>query len=503
MDLFQKFVEKAAPSKWGVPLTIVLYLILASIVTLVQRPTEDDMQHTNIAETLLTTGRIALPIMLPAAQDDPRFIKSDQHFYALPPGAYFLLASWFKIFGIGLFQLKFFGVFFGGIALWGWILLFKKIGIENKKVLFVTALLMGVSFIYTRFTASRPYEAIGTALLCFSILSYFHWRSTSLATAILTSQFLIAIACSIHPNGLLGWAEVAFLIFYLDSKKLKWSHLLYYSFPYFILGIMAVIYISQDFDLFKMQFLANRHHHASPVLWNLFKDTFRHELFLAYGWTATVPPAAKIVGFIFLLHIVSYLILCLNQRSEFPIRLVLLLSAIHFFFFAFITPNKEPNYVVYFIPLFSVVTALAWNALYEKSSTLKPLFSGAILISILISVAVNLYRLRRNEYWKLYRPDIKAIHAMLSPTDMVYGPHELAFEIPTKQFRADWHLGYYTNQKARFVVLDEFGWRAVKQVQEKCGPEIRAYIQQIFDNSELVYQGQIYKVYKNKTLSLN
>ena len=507
MDWFQQFTEKISTSRWNILLVVVLYLVLASTIALVQMPVEDDMIHVNVTNSLLTKGRLACPVYLPLSYchmkgcpsvSSPVWYKCDQYYYPTPPGAYIFLAGWMKVFGVGFFQYKFFNVLFGLIGLLCWWQFFKKIGVENKRTLFVTVFLIATSFIYTRFTSCRSQEAMDVALLALALLSYVHWRTTSLSKAILFSQIFVALSCTIHPNGLVAWAETTFLILYLDRGRLKWKYLFYYFLPYLLFGTAILIFIFQDFEIFKLQFGTVIHVAASESFWGRIRATFSNEFFEAYGLTQASPSSARVLSFILLLNIVSYFILFKNRKEGHLNRLILILSAIHLFFFTFVFTHKWSMYVIYFVPLFSVATALAWQEVSDKYPRFKPLISNAILISILLSIMVNVYRLKRNMYWNVYHPDLKAIKAILSPEDIVCGPAELGFEIPLNQLSADVHLGYFNKLKPTVVVMDEFASIIINKIKKTHDAEVRAYMEEIFSHLELAYKGKYYNAYRYK-----
>ncbi|MBI3012224.1 MAG: glycosyltransferase family 39 protein [Elusimicrobia bacterium] len=488
--------ERFCGWKRNLAVIFLIYISLASSIALVQRPNDEEMLHADIGYTVLKEGRVACPIWDWAGLE--RWKRYDERFYSMPPGAFYLLAGWFKVWGFGLFQLRFFSVFWGVVALWFWIRLLGKLGVTDRRTLAIAGLLIGTDFIFVRFSAGRPYDILITALNAAALYLYLCWREKSLHRALFFSQCIAVAACIVHPNGLLIVLELLFLTLVMDLKNLRWEHLFSGSLPYLAGGMAMLWHIFQDFDLFVTQFFANVEYSGHTGLRNKIWGTIRSEFLLAYGFTTDVPAVGKLLVAILFLYASSVIVLFLRRWKEFPAKIILCLIGIHLLFLTFVLTHKWPHYVTLIIPLLGYSAAMAASHFLDAFPNRKWIIFSLLSMMILLSLGATGYRLRRNDYWKKYRPDIEAARRIIPEDGKIFANAEVAFGLGLNRVLHDSTLGYFNHQKRPYLLVDDL-YETLWKWYSTDRPYVYAHVAEALKNYKLVYQGNFYKIYQQKS----
>lgn len=459
------------------------------------------MFEANISVNLIKNGYMGIPGIekISPFEFQPRFKGLDKHFYAQPPLNVLTRSIWFKFFGIGLLQQRYLSIFFGLIGLLSWLILLLKLKTETRTIL-ISLILISTDFIYTRFSAhGRSMDIMCAALAFASWASYLSFREKNFSIALLVSHILIVMSGMTHPNGILGWIGLLFLILYHDHNKLRLKHILISLIPYFIAGVAWGLYIIQDIDAFYHQFFGNIFGLYYPSYKGVTLQQVRDEIFLrylfAYGFSDQFPIYSRILVFILFVYLISYILLLFFIKNNYQAKVIFSLTTIYILSMTFISGRKWPAYLVHIIPLYATCVGILYNQLKEKSLA-KNLITFAIIFMILLSSGVNIWRFKRDEYHKRYLTDIKYLLQILSPQDTIIAPWETSFDIGFDRVLGDHTLGYFSKMKPDIIVIDPAYECDFKNFQ-KNKSEIFDHIQKLLrEEYKLVYEGKLYKIYK-------
>ena len=483
---------------------LILYLFFAAGLIYVQRPHEDEMIQSNVAVNLLRNGFMGIPQVksVVPAEYNPWWKGLDKYYYGQPPLSIIAQACWFKLFGIGLFQLRSLAVFWGLIGLFAWYIILNKFNVDGQTSLFALVLI-SVDFIYTRFSASgRVFDIMCASLAFCSLAGYMALRERSLPKALLLSNTLIVMSGLTHPNGILGFAALLFLVLYHDIKKIKIKHILISAIPYFIGALSWGWYILKDLDAFYHQFFGIVFGLHYPTQSGFSITTIYNEIrwryLFAYGLGSDFSVHSRALLFILVVYFFSFIslgYLILRKKDNYPSRMIFFLTAIYFFLLMFLSSHKWPTYLVHIVPIFAACVVIFRSRLKEKTIP-RQIFTLALIPVVMLSSGVNIYRFKRNEYHKKFLPDINKVLQILSPTDTINAPWETSFLLGFDRVVADHSLGYYSKQKTDVIIVDETYEKDFNNIRNN-RPEIYSHIQFTLNNDyQLIYEGKLYKIYR-------
>ena len=165
-------------------------------------------------------------------------------------------AAAYKIFGFSLFVMRGISVAFGLIALAAWFLIIKSLTGDKRIALFTVALI-ALDFAFIRSASTGRMDMMCAALNFAAFASYLALRERNFALALFASNALVALSGLTHPNGILGFAGLAFFTLYYDRGNIKWRHALVAAAPYLIGAASYWLYVRQDPALFLTQLSGN------------------------------------------------------------------------------------------------------------------------------------------------------------------------------------------------------------------------------------------------------
>src|SRR5262249_47561263 len=148
-------------------------------------------------------------------------------------------------------------------------------------------------------------------------------------------------------------------------------------------------------------------------------------------------------------------------------------TTLTFFVLLFLEGAKQPWYLIYFVPLFSVSLAACLNDLWI--GTARPWFRVAACGFLCLQLGYPALVIAQNKYGKTYLPLISALAARAPAARSVMGPAELGFWIGFDKVLDDFRLGYYSHKQPEFIVLDPRYRSYIEECRER-DPQVSRYV---------------------------
>lgn len=148
-----------------------------------------------------------------------------------------LNGTFFKLLGTSLYTGRLVSVFLGLISLWGFIACLKKMTVPKSIVALTSSLWIFSNVFYILFRRLRP-ESLLIALSIWAL--YFlidHWQTKQKKTLFFTA-LLIGLSLLSHPNGIIMILVVGLIVLIEEGR---WKNILVYSSGLFFIGIVFII----------------------------------------------------------------------------------------------------------------------------------------------------------------------------------------------------------------------------------------------------------------------
>ena len=97
-----------------------------------------------------------------------------------------------------------------------------------------------------------------TALSLSGLALYVNLRESRFMTAFIGANVCLAAAFITHPNAIMAFVGLVYLVWHYDRRRIRFSHLLIGAAPYVVALAAWSVYIMQAPSDFRAQFLAKR-----------------------------------------------------------------------------------------------------------------------------------------------------------------------------------------------------------------------------------------------------
>lgn len=228
---------------------------------------------------------------------------------------------------------------------------------------------------------------------------------------------------------------------------------------------MWLAYISRDPSAFRAQLMGNADSHGRfgnflhP--WNAIKAELLERYLTAYGLGAHSAGHAGPIALksLVLVCYVLAIVVCLSVpgiRKRPGTKLVLTMLGVVFLVQCFFN-QKLAWYLVHIIPLYTLVLAIAFVALWQRAR-MHRLFSvvlaGVFIALVAVQIGGSLYLAKTNTYRNQYRPLLAFLNG-LPPKQSIYGTAAIDFGLDHRgRLCDDVTLGYYNHRRPDYVVMD-------------------------------------------------
>lgn len=480
-------------NKWIILVPFVLYLILAIGIACTRMPWCDEAWFASSAVNLVRNGFMGCTNLVYSQ-------SLDQYTYWQPPLYFLTEALTFKIFGVGLFQVRFISVFFGLIGLIAIYYMAKELFDNDRKLVLLSTMLVGTDLFYLIGASDGRMDMMAASLSLIGFSLYITLRKKHLHWAFFLSNLFICLSGLTHPNGLLGLLVLIFLIVYLDRERITLRTVMIGLVPYTLGAIGWGAYIFQDVAAFKAQFFGNVIR-SDTLKWTAVSHELVNRYLYSYGlspWKSNILELTKIPLLIFFILGFVFAPFILKEKR---FRLIWGMLAIYFLGLMFIVGNKTGCYLVWITPLFILNLIALWSALRRERNFANKIFLLAFTYMILFSVAATPYFVASNPYQNLYLSDLNEFDNKYYTGGKIYGSGEITFfyDFDDGTIRDDAGMGYYTGIKPRYFVV-EIRYESEFEKFKKDNHEILAYINKNLQSEySKIFEGKFYTFYERSS----
>ncbi len=482
---------------------ILLFLILTIGSSITNRPQIDEGMFASPALNLATDGFLGTTVL---ENEQSPLTRIEERTYWVMPLFLLNVAASFKAFGMSLFTMRLVSVFWGLVLLAAWYFIVLKLS-GNRNIALLSLFLIAGNYTITD-TASLGRMDVMSAALGFSALAiYLYRREENLTYAVLFSQCAVVLSGLTHPNGVFAFFGLLFLIIYLDFRRLNLKIFAVALLPYLVGGTAFGIWIFQDFEAFKSQFIDNalmggRMSGASSPFSGIVRE-FTEKYPHAYGLGAN---SGGHSGPIYLksLIILSYIagvfgvIFTKSLRRNRNYFILLVLTGIYFVLMSLIDGQKQTPYLVHIIPFYCALCAVWLEWIWRGRIVPRPLLIAAVAGLMLLQTGGMAMRIKQNTYGNYYLPMAKFLKENTAENELIMGGADVAFDLGFPENHvSDGRFGYFTGKRPKFIIYDsavEDSWRGAKELS----PQLYEHLPRLLQEYEVVYENAAYKIYRRK-----
>ncbi|RJQ28510.1 MAG: hypothetical protein C4589_06310 [Peptococcaceae bacterium] len=445
--------ESAGWSRLLMLLPFGFYLALAVGLACARRPWCDEAWFASSAVNLARHGFMGNTCLV----SEGIWQNLDHYTYWQPPVYFLMEALTFKLFGIGLLQVRLISIFWGLAGLAAVYCLAGKLFNGNRRVVFLSTLLVGTNFYYLRGAADGRMDLTAASLSLIGFTFYLVLREKNFGRAVFLGHLFVCLSGLVHPNGVLGLFVLLFLIVYLDRRKISPGVVLAALVPYLLGAAGWGAYILQDAAAFKSQFFGSAFRPETATCVNGLKWAAVYAE-MAHRYFGLVSRGGGAVGVLAYAAAPFWAFLFAGLAGSFVLKDKRLwyMLVLYFLGLMFFIANKTSCYLVWIVPLFllnlaGVGYAVRWKGFFK----LIPVVAFSYVI--LFSVGGAIYAMAQNNYRNQYLSDLKCFTEQYYRGGKIYGRGELAFffNFDDSIVQDDARLGYYSAVKPRYFVVDD------------------------------------------------
>jgi hypothetical protein len=308
-------------------------------------------------------------------------------------------------------------------------------------------------------------DAMCTALSLTALALYVNLRESRFMWAFMGANVCLAAAFITHPNAMMAFAGLIYLVWHYDRPRIRFSHLLIGAAPYVLALAAWSVYIMQDTSDFRTQFSANAAGPGSVRLegflepWNaLWKELFlRYGVFYGFTHVWWVPGFRSqwMVAILVMYFGAAFFLWSRPEvRANDGQRVLLTLLGIWFLGMTFFVGFKTPMYLVYVIPLWDAVLALCVWRFWSSGRVARGLAVAALVMFVFLNWQSLRLKCAENAYANEWVPSVDFIRPYTEQGARVYAISALGFDIDFRRFTDDGRLGLYTHKTADVILID-------------------------------------------------
>lgn len=441
---------------WVLGISIAVYLLLALVQASAKRPWSDEGWFASPAFNLAYHGFMGTTVLY-----NRHLPRIQQHTYWILPLYLVGLAAWFKATGFGLVSMRMLSAVFGAVTIGSWYAIAQKLT-RDPLTAGITAVLLSTDYLFVNIgTLGRP-DMMCAGWGSLALALYLCLREQGLRRAFLWANVAMACCFFTHPNAILFAALFVLLLWLYDRKNLRIQTLLIGALPYLAGVAVWAAYIAKDPSAFHAQLAGNADKHGRfgnffhPLM--AIKAELMERYLITYGLG---PHEVGHTGPIFLKAFVlvcyfAAILICLivpSIRQRPGTKLVLAMLGIVFVIQCFFN-QKLSWYLAHIIPLYTLVLAIAFVAIWHKGRLLRVATAAVFLALLGIQVGGSLYLLKANTYREQYIP-LLAFLNQLPPQESICGSAAIEFGLQDRErLLDDVTFGYYTHRPPNYVVMD-------------------------------------------------
>jgi 4-amino-4-deoxy-L-arabinose transferase-like glycosyltransferase len=468
-----------ASATWKLVAIAAVYLGLAVPSAATRVPMSDEGWFGIPAWHLAFEGRLVNPVVVPV-QDYHQGI--DRKTYVSPPLHFLEVAAAFRAAGFGLFQARVVSILWGLVAVLAAARLVRTTTGSSSAGL-VAAGLAAVDFgLLSGASQARP------DLPCFAaglagLALYLSLRTSSLPAALAAGNALVAAGGLLHPNGLCALVFLQVATLALDRRRLHGREVLLALAPYAVAAIAWGSYALQDLPTFEAQLLnvltrAQTVGDQNSAVW---LDV------MGLGSGSLLLKAVRLTPLVLLVVLLAAASRSAVKSPTPGLRLLLLLAAWNLLFFAFFSPSKRYDYLLFAtVPVCLVAGAfLAHPA--ARPHLRSPLWGAVATVIVAGNLARTASRITSDAYSRQWRPVVNLVVGSSGPDETVGASREFFFGFAGRRAMVDdYYFGARTGRLADWTILGR-----------EDGPDRDALrFEPVADRYERVFTNTLYDVFR-------
>lgn len=441
-----------------------------------------------------------LPVFTPEPFTLPGVTRYD---YMNMPLHRIFVAAWFRVFGPGVLPLRSFTILCGVAILFVWFVLILRLTLDTTIAVAATAVL-SVDYNFVLRSSEGRMDALSAAFGFGALALYLTLRERHFAWAVLGGNALVAASAWTHPNGgILAFAGLALLTLYCDRRRIRWRYFALALLPYLVAIGAWAWYISQDFESFRGQFIANAFYGGRldtgfNPLRNIVDEITGRYLASIGGWDsrASLLGRAKLPVLFAYWGALAGVCSIAALRNQKGIRALLFLTGVYAFVLAFTDGRKSQCYLIHVVPMFTALMAVLGVWLWRTRARLRLPLAAVSAMLLLIHAGGIVFQVRSDAYHRLYIPVVEFLRTHVQPDQIVIGSSTLGLGLNyPPNLIADIRVGQRSKKNPEWVVVNTWYRDAFQAMREK-DPEAFAFIQNRLDTQfEVVYENAEFTVY--------
>lgn len=498
----KKFIQ--FNSHYAILLAAVVFFVVASGSSLTNRPQIDEGLFASPAFNLAEHGFFGTTIL--ETEHSPLTRITERTYWVMP---IFLLesAASFKILGFSLYNMRLVSILAGILLIIADYFIALKLS-GNDKIAALSAILIGCDYtILDAASQARP-DMLCAAFGFSGMAIFLVWREKNFSVAVLLSQAFVVLAGLTHPNGIMYFFALVFVTLFFDFKQFRFKHFGIALIPYLIGGAAFGLFVLQDVEAFKDQFINNAlmggrmNGFSSPFsgIIREFTERYPHAFGLQENSSGHSGPiylkSLILIGYA--LGVLGVL-LTKELRQNRNYRALLFLTTIYFGWMAVMDGQKQTYYIIHILPFYLMLLAIWTNSLWRKNFLPRPLIALGLSGLLLLGAGGMAMRIKQNTYGNFYKPMIAFLKENSTENDLIMGGAELGFglEFPNNLV-SDGGFGYATGKRPKFIVYDSSVENSL-QNSKVFFPEFYEYFPKLLrEEYKIAYENAAFKVYERR-----
>jgi len=429
----------------------------------------------------------------------------ERHTYWTVPLHFLAQAGWYELFGFGLFSMRALSELSGLVALAALYVVVLRLS-GDRAVAALAAILAALDCSFIGTASSGRMDMMNAALGMAGLAAYLSWREQHLPFALLAGHSLVCTSGLTHPNGVLYFVSLLFLMLYLDRRRISWRNWGLAAVPYGVGALGWGSYVLKDPASFLAQFTGNMRNGgrlsylSAPWagVWNELVVRYLGYFGVSQGTTALsrlklVIPLVHAVG---LAGFLGTAVL----RKQTGYRALLGVAALQFGMLAVYDGQKLPYYLIHTVPLLDAILAgwivSAWN----RNSIPRPLMGALLAAFLCVQVLTSAQRIKQNPYHASYLPAVNFLHNNAGRSALTMGSAALCFGLGFEgAVIDDPRLGYHSGKSPDFIVVGDVDYAQYFAGYQTEEPIVYRYIVDRLGNEyKLVYDQTGKKIYARR-----
>ena len=446
----------------GAGLGVAVYLILTVSTALTKIPWCDEAWYASPGWNLITKGTMGTSTLEPSSTTwkSVGLTGIDRHTYWAMPLHFLATAAWYKAFGFSLLSVRALSIAWGLIALLCWFVIVREVSGEWAAAS-LAVFLLGCDSYYVNAAADGRMDMMAFCLASAAVAVYLAARTRNLGTAVLAGSTLATLALFTHPNGgVLGFLGLTAFALVYDRGRIKFRHILAAGAPLPIAFGAWFLYIRQAPYDFQVQFggAAAGRWTGLAHPWAALALEIRQRYLEHFGFAWWARPSARLFGLILLAYVVAVAggLLEKQFRARRGYATLAAITVLYFLYFTLFESYKIESYLLYSVPLFTVMLALWVHWCWSHHPSYRWLLFGSVCLFAGLQLARDARLIQLDHFHKSYLPVISFLKERTSPSTSMFGSAELTFGLGLRDHLIDdiW-LGCRSGKTAEIIVIDE------------------------------------------------